>query len=137
MLSCLHLTLCRRHGLILIIDKSDSIFLIGIVAGAQGTNIARAGNKTLDHGVSLGAVSRQRAPRLAIDHFSSLPHSARARRAILVWFVFSDCTNVATSESYTALERLDAKAMRGSRVWKALSTEIPAGSLGALRLGSL
>ena len=84
LLSCLHLTRCRRHGLILIIDKSDSIVLIGIVANAQGTKIAfsprelaevRAGNKTLDHGGSLGAISRQRGARaLAIDHFSSLPH---------------------------------------------------------------
>ena len=48
---------------------------------------------------------------------------------------FSNCTDVPTSESCTALERLDAGAMRGFGVWTVLSTEFPAGSFGSTTPG--
>jgi hypothetical protein len=47
-------------------------------------------------------------PALTKDRFIAASLMLR-RKAILVWVVFSDCTDVPTSESYTALERLDAE----------------------------
>jgi hypothetical protein len=57
---------------------------------------------------SLGGISRQRAHGTDKDRFIAASLMLR-RKAILVWVVFSDCTDVPTSESYTALERLDAE----------------------------
>lgn len=105
-----------RHLLIFIIDEIDSIYLIGIETRLGRYRCALAlrprasrGDKSPDRSVRASEESRgSERPALTKDRFIAASLMLR-RKAILVWVVFSDCTDVPTSESYTALERLDAE----------------------------